>query len=451
MNTGTSGLAKRDSSSFAQWISKTFMQRLLNSLRSPRFWMLFASMATRGAGFVTSFFIARLAGGGALGVYSSVVNTASTVVVPFSQAVSNSATIMAVNAHSKSEETVVRFARANLLMSAALSLVSLAAFYGLYAVVLSGDGSQEGARWLVLLAAASVIVAQVGGAVVQGFYNGQGRFVAAAKVSAAISALVVLAAFPAVYFLGLSGAFGLLVFASLLPLLLLGAPFLRRRGGACDCTQKQAFGQVIRRLWTSLPTVGATTVNATVSWLCSIYFVQQAFGMPGVGTVAVAAQWLTLLLMPATSWGGVTLKMLSESALKRDQLELRRMVYSLINKNVMVTFALGIVIALASGLIARAYGLQDSGFVELLCVNAVCAVVASVNNVFERLLFCLDRQPTWFVFSSLAFLVQIVVTMLWINHGVVVVAVGVLAGGMTLLLICWASMNRLLAEMAKGS
>jgi O-antigen/teichoic acid export membrane protein len=88
---------------------------------------------------------------------------------------------------------------------------------------------------------------------------------------------------------------------------------------------------------------------------------------------------------------------------------------------------------------------------ELLCINAVCAVVASVNNVFERLLFCLDRQATWFVFSSLAFLVQLVVTMFLINYGVVVVALGLLAGGISLLFICLVSMNRLLVDMAKGS
>jgi hypothetical protein len=304
--------------------------------------------------------------------------------------------------------------------------------------------------WLLLLAAASVIVAQICGAVVQGFYNGLGHFVVAGKVFAAVSALVVLAAFPAVHYLGLSGAFGLLVFASLSPLLLLGMSILRGRSGMSDCTPEQAFRQVCSRLLASLPTVGATTVNAMVNWLCTIYLVQQAFGMTGVGTVAVAGQWLTLLLMPATSWGGVTLKMLSESATKRDELELRRTVYSLVNKNVLVTFALGTVVALASSMIARAYGL-DGGFVELLCINAVCAVVSSVVNVCERLWFCLDRQKTWFVFSSLAFLVQLAVTILWINHGVAVVALGLLAGGMTLLLLCLASMNRLLADMAKDS
>ena len=426
------------------------MQRISKLLRGPHFWMLFASLMTRGAGFVTSFFIARLAGGAALGIYSSAVNTASSVVSPFSQVVANNATIMAVNAQSQSEEAVVRFARANVLMAATLSLLSFVAFYGLYAVALSGEGAHEEAGWLVLLAAASVIIAQIGGAVVQGFYNGLGHFVAAARVFATVALLVVIMAFPAVYYLGLSGAFGLLVIASVLPLLLLGVHILRGRGAACDCSLQEALLQVGRCLLNSLPTAGATTANATVNWLCTIYFVQHAFGMHGVGMVAVAGQWLTLLLMPATSWGGVTLNLLSVSAMKRDAHELRRTVHSLVIKNVIATFALAVVIALASGLIARAYNL-DGGFVELLCVNAVAAVVASVNNVFERLLFCLNRQRTWFVFSTLSFLVQLGVTMMWINNGVVVVALGVFAGGATLLLICTAAMNRLLADVAKES
>ena len=425
------------------------MQRFLNLFHGPRFWMLFASVVTRGAGFVTSFIIARLVGGGALGVYSSVVNTASTVVSPFLQVVANNATIMAVSAHSQSEETVVRFARANILMAAILSLVSFAAFYSLYSMALSGSSTQEVTMWLLLAAAASVIVAQVCGAVVQGFYNGTGHFVAAARVFAVVSALVVLAAFPVVYFWGLTGALGLLVAASVMPLLLLGLEMLRGRGGIPECTLKDAFRQVNNRLQASMPTVGATMVNAIVSWLCSIYFVQHTFGMVGVGTVAVATQWLTLLLMPATSWSGMTIKILSEFAAKRDKDELRRTVHSLVFKNVMVTFGLGAVIALASGLIAKAYGLHEGGIVELLCVNALCAVVASVNNVYERLLFCLNRQATWFVFSSLAFLVQIAVTVMWINNGLVVVSLGMLAGGIFLLVICLASLNRLLASMER--
>ncbi len=425
------------------------MQRVLILLRGPRFWMLFASLVTRGAGFVTSFIIARLAGGGALGIYSSLVNTASILVTPFWLVVTNNSTIMAVNANNKSEEVVVRFARANALMAVILSLMSFVAFYGLFSIVMSNDELQGVSEWLVLLVAASVIAAQVFGAVVQGFYNGVGHFVVAARVFAAISALAVLAAFPVIYYLGLAGAFGLLIFSSIMPLLLLGPGMLRGRGGVSDCTAKEAFRQVCRRLWVSLPTVGATGVNAAVSWLCTIYFVQKAFGMPGVGMVAVAGQWLTLLLMPATSWSGVTIKMLSESAAKRDKFELRREVYSLVIKNVTVTFALGAIIALASGLIAKAYGLQYSGIVQLLCVNVLCAVVASINNVYERLIFCIDRQPTWFVFSTLSLLVQLGVTIMWINNGVVVVALGMLAGGVSLMIFCVASMNRLLSNMER--
>ncbi len=56
--------------------------------------MLFASLSTRGAGFLISLLIARLAGASALGVYSALVNTVASVTTPFTQVLTNNATLL---------------------------------------------------------------------------------------------------------------------------------------------------------------------------------------------------------------------------------------------------------------------------------------------------------------------------------------------------------------------
>jgi hypothetical protein len=122
-----------------------------------------------------------------------------------------------------------------------------------------------------------------------------------------------------------------------------------------------------------------------------------------------------------------------------------------IARNVQVTAVMALFLALVSGLIARAYGLRDTDLWLLLCVNAMAATVSSANNVFERLLVCLDAQPRWFALSVVAFTGQVVFTVVLIHKSLVVVPLGVMVAGMILGALCLASMNILLSKLPPQS
>jgi len=211
-----------------------------------------------------------------------------------------------------------------------------------------------------------------------------------------------------------------------------------------------AAGHEVRsRFFRALPSIAAIIVNNGVNWVCTIFFVQSIFGTVGVGVVAVAAQWLNLMLIPATSWGGVSLKVLTDAIASGNEKTVWHTSVGLMRKNFLVTIALAGSIALASGLIARAYGLSDTDVALLICVNALCAIVAAINNVFERFLLALDRQGWWLFFSLISFSAQMAVTVLFIAKGLWIVPVGVLVASITLCLLSYFGVSRALPMQMK--
>ena len=426
--------------------------RLLVALRGPRFWTLFSTLCTRGVGFVTSFALARLAGVQWLGAYSAVLNTASAVTSPFALALTNNATLAAADAHREGPVSFRAHARGHLLLGAGLSLPACLLLAWL---LRSTRGDATPAVWeMMLVAGCCVAAGQVLAGVIQGVYQGAGHFLAAARVTAVVAAGMGLVAIPAVWFGGVGGALLIASVVALLPALLLGIGVFWVHHWQCgggitvESRGRKPLHEALWRLWRSLPSVGATAINATVNWACTIYLVRSEHGLAGVGVVAVALQWSTLLLMPATSWGGLTLKALTDSVATGCAVQVREVVRRQIVKNVMTTGVMALVLGLGSGLIARAYGLHETDLWLLLCVNAVAATLASINNVFERLLLCLDAQPRWLAQSVVAFGVQVVFTASFIHLGLVVVALGVLLAGITQAVLCAFSLNALLLKVS---
>jgi O-antigen/teichoic acid export membrane protein len=233
-------------------------------------------------------------------------------------------------------------------------------------------------------------------------------------------------------------------FASLLPPAVMGIRVLTKDSSLGNTTESfpAAWQQVKLQFFRSLPSVAAISVNNGVNWVCTIYLVQSVYGAAGVGVVAVAAQWLNLMLIPATSWGGVSLKALSDAIASGDEKTAWRASTGLMRKNLLVTLALAGLIAFASALIAQAYGLSDTDVALLICINAACALVASVNNIFERFLLALDRQSWWLFFSLASVAIQITLTWLFIVKGLWVVAGGVLVAGIALTILSYAGVHR---------
>ena len=407
--------------------------------------MLVSALLTRAAGFITSFALSRFIGAEALGIYTATVNTASLVVSPFSGVMANNATVMASAAIRSGDREYTLAGRANIVVALVLAVVSLCVFGQLALVSLSTAINQAG--YWVIVGGASVVLGQICAAVLQGFYHGAGRFIAVSYAYAAVALIAVICLGPALWFGGLQGALVLLVGFSLGPVALMahGVLFSPKVEGSIS---RKTWREVIQRLRESVPSIGATTINSAVYWLCAIFLVQRAHGLKGVAVVAVALQWTTLVLMPATSWGGVTLKKLSEALHDGDRSTVWVTMIDLMKKNIFATVALGTGVAVLAEVLADAYNLADVGLAGLLAFCALGASVTSLNNVFERLLLCLHKQHYWFLFSSAGYLVQLLFTYTLIKQDILIFAVGALSASLTLNVLCWIGIRRWLPRLA---
>ncbi|MCB5183693.1 hypothetical protein LG201_00545 [Methylobacillus gramineus] len=413
---------------------------------------MFANLAIRGAGFVISFIIARVVGVQGLGVYSAVVNTASTVAIPFSRVATNNSTISASLAFNQSTVVFRGYAKSYMLLMLALSVVSAVGFYFLFSSSISAESHADQSLLFLMITGTSVIIASLNGAVLQGFFNGAGNFTVPAKWYAITSIGISLAAFPVIYWMRLEGAFYLLILNSLLPLFVLNTKLLKLESPVKQFSQHEgARTHVIKQFTASSPTMVVATINAAVTWLCTIFLVQKYYGMVGVGLVAIATQWHTLVLMPASSWGNVIIKSLSDSMKTNSPSLITGTVFQLIRKNILATVLVGGLISLASGLITLLYGVSGNQLILLICINAIAAVIMSINNVQERLFLCLNQQPAWFWLSSTAFLIQGITTFTFMKTSILAVSIGMLSGALALSLLAWIYGRSLLRKIGRDS
>ncbi|NJA88745.1 hypothetical protein HCX48_05840 [Rhodocyclus tenuis] len=399
---------------------------------SPRLWTMTGNLATRGAGFVTSLIISRLLGVNELGVYSGLINTATAVSNPFAVVVTNNSTLLASQAKADTPAVL----RASFLIAGLLACVSSASLALIYQFGLSDASASQP---LLVAAGVAVVLSQVVGGVALGFLYGRNEFAWPSK-TAIFFALVTLAfSYLVVRQYALAGAFLLLIILSLGALVTLSTQAIRAQGTAPDEDHSTPAHIVATRYLRSAPSVLSIAINSGVNWVCTIYLVDTAYGAAGIGVVAVAGQWMNLIMLPATSWGGVTLKSIADAINDVHHARLREVTWALMRKNLTATLALAAGIGLTSSLIAHAYNLADTDLARVICLNCLCALVAAANNVLERLLLALDRQNAWLAFSLVGFSVQLAVTYCFIGEGVWMVAVGVFAGSTVLMLLAIAS------------
>lgn len=420
-----------------------FSKRSMSILVSSRSWMLLASLATRGTGFLTSLLIARLAGASALGTYSTLVNTASAVAMPFAGALGNNSTMFGAEDSRNGATNTRVHARASLLLALFLSTISAATLILLYLFALAGEAAQSP---MLMAAGVSVVIGQMIGAVCLGFLYGAGKFKFASQVSVSVALAVCLSAYPAIQHFGFHGAIVLLLSASLLPPMIMVANVVATNStmsGASD-VESESVRKVGLRFVRAWPSIAAGVANNGVNWVCTIYLVHSVFGTSGVGVVAVATQWLNLMLLPATSWGGASLKALSDAIASGNEKVAWATSTGLIRNNLMVTLTLAGSIALASLPIAHVYSLTNSDVALLICINAASAIVAAITNVFERFLLALDRQAWWLIFSLISLFLQTSVTLLFIAYGIWVVALGAFVAGIILCLLSYMGVSKAL-------
>ncbi|MEQ1897773.1 MAG: hypothetical protein ABL971_10355 [Vicinamibacterales bacterium] len=367
-----------------------------------------------------------------LGSYTATLNTASSVVSPFASVVGNNTNMLAA-AHRLNAHTYVRVARASATLTVGLSLLACVVFLAINPSR-SGNGSDVGVAWIVI-GGASVILGQAVFAVIQGCLYGDGRSIPAARVSVGVALAVALSSIVIVPWAGLRGAFALLVALSLMPSAIVASGVFLFR----EATEPESLA-VWRETWdqfvVSSSSMLATAVENGVGWACTVYFVQQVFGMEGVGLLGIAGQWQTAMLLPTMSWGGANLKTLSDTVATGEAPAVFAAMSGLIKRNVLATAVLGAIVSLCSGYLASAYRLSDSGLAGLICFNAVVALTRAAGGVPELLMVCLRQQRLWLVFSLVASAVQATITVVWASHGLWVVVLGVIGASVTRGLLC---------------
>lgn len=418
--------------------------RALTLWASTRAWAFVGALCTRGAGFIASFSLARFAGPEALALYVSTVVTAAVVSTPLATVLFNGGTLAA--SASPSAVWSRRLLRASMGL-AGLCLLPLAlVFVGMQSQVGQAQAGQgvPSMAW-VLVAGLSALGGQVMSYGLTGLLNGLGAQLPAARQQAVLSTLLMPLSLPSVYFLGLQGACAVLVLSSWLPVLMLwqlgrrslGADWRPADGEVCDASES-AWHVMVAQLRAGVPNAIALIAAGAGSWYCSIYLVQHHLGPQGVAVLAVATQWTTLILMPATSWGGVVLRELAHLRLQSDShRRLLPALSRLMLRNVAVTGAVAAVVLLAMHWIEAGYRLQGLGLPVLMAVSTAAALVSSANGVLERALITWQRQWQLMAFSFVGLAAQVGCTLAFISTSLTAVQWGLmlsvtLSGGLSL-------------------
>jgi O-antigen/teichoic acid export membrane protein len=359
------------------------------------------------------------------------VNTASLVATPFAQVMANNATILGAVGERADPAVYRDHARASFFLALVLAGVSGAVFILLYIFML-GDVASHSVMLVVI--GLCVVAGQIVGAVSLGFLYGAGEFILASRISFLLALIACPLAYPIIRSFGLTGGLALLLLVTLVPPSLMAIRVLMHKSGEPKSQggrRSSAALAVRAHFRRALPTVATITINNGTNWFLTIYLVQAFYGAAGIGVFAVAGQWLNLMLIPTTSWGGVAIKTLADAVATGNAKTVWHVAAGLMRKNLLVTLALAGAISVAAGLIARAYGLMGTEVMVLIWINAGCALVGAVNSIFERLMLVLDRQAWWLAFSLISFVAQACFTLLFISSGLWVAAAGVALAGLT--------------------
>lgn len=416
-------------------------QRLRSLIRGERFWMVLASLALRGQAFLVGLLITRLYGPEGLGLYAATLNVAASLVTPLTSLVQNNAAWL--SARSSTAAARRRLIEIHLPWLLAGGLLSLAGVLGLAQASGLPLPWLPGGGW-VLLAAASVIFYQLFNALGQGLLQGVGRFLGPAQASVALTLILTVMSWPAIVYGGVHGAYLILAIGSIalpciaLAIYLIGSERVDDRGVSGRPSETVLSVSLLLQRWrVSWPSVVAALISSAVTWLCLVYLVHRSHGSVGVGWVSLGVQWGTLMLLPVTSWGGLTMKRILDSVSDRSGVGLRAVVARLVIQNGGVTLGLAALVVLASGALGWLYRLPAGDLAAILMLTAVYAVLGSLNNVLERLYFCVHEQRAWMWLTSLGAVAQVLVTAMLIEHSYLAVAGGLAAGALSTLLAAW--------------
>lgn len=434
---------------FAAWEA-----RALALWMSPRAWAFAGALCTRGAGFIASFSLARYAGPTVLALYISTVITLSAVTLPLAQVLFNGGLMASTRAPSRD------WARQLLQANAAIAGLCLIPLAGVAALMHGEMATRllhelDGSWWAFLIGAFSCGVGQVVLFLLNGTLNGLGGQLQAARTVAIVALVMMAVSYPVVRVWGLNGAWAVLTLNTWVPALLLWRLHRKHLKDVwrAPSAEHLAATQPVASPWQTarvearrgVPQAGAVMATNLVGWFCSIYLVQETLGVQAMAVLAVANQWLTLSLMPATSWGGLILKEMADLSLSADgRRRLATAVRDQVLRNVSVTLLVAGGVVLASPWLESAYRLNGLGLTTLIAVSALAALFMSATIVVQNALISLNKQWEWMVCAFVGLGGQALCTWLGVAHGVWTVQVGLLVSAVLsgLMALLWAWRGR---------
>lgn len=409
---------------------------------SPRVWTMLSALLTRGVGFIASFSLAREAGAEALSLYIALVITGAAVVSPFAQVFLNASTMAAARAQTGT--WLSQFVLRNLLLGFGVAVPLLVVFAYLHWQVAAFSAHQLHVplMWLGAVGC-SVVLAPLWQAVLIGAMNGSGWQTSCAKVTALTAAVVMPFSYPAAHVAGVKGAWVVLLLSVWLPLLVLWLLWLRRRQqvvtdwqSSTHQTLSSPWRQSWLYFWDGLPNAGALLLGGLVTWWCSVHLPQKVWGAQGLAILSINNQWLTLILLPATSWGSVALaEMARAHATHVGAPNAWALIRRWLMRNALVTGAVALGVLALAPVLESAYRIEGQGFTALLLVSAASAMLSAAYAVFERALICWGRQHYLLLIAALAAVAQVVMTQAMVDQSLLYVQWAVLLGA-SLMLVC---------------
>jgi hypothetical protein len=396
---------------------------------------MLSALLTRGVGFIASLSLAREAGAEALSLYMALVITGAAVVAPFGQVFLNSATMAA--ARVSGTAWLGQFVRVNLAFALMLALPLMGVFAFLHWKVASASAAQLGVLpiWLAWVGA-SVVVAPLWQAVLTGVLNGSGWQTRCAKMTALCAAVVMPLSYPAAHWAGVRGAWMALMLSVWLPFVVLAWVWFKNVASMGDAAvnvdddqQVEPWRQSWRYFKAGLPNAGALLLGGLVTWWCTVHLPQKVWGAQGVAILSINSQWLSLMLLPATSWGGVALSEMAQAHASRVG---RPQAWGLIRRwlarNGVVTLVVVLVVMVAASRLEAAYRMEGQGLRALLLISGLSAMLSALYAVFERALICWGHQHYLLLTPLLAAVVQVLATQLLIDQSLLGVQQGMLLG-----------------------
>ncbi len=422
---------------------------------SPSLWLVGSQLLTRLLGFVVSLLISRTAGVASLGLYSSVLISAASLTTPVSQALANSATLMAARhaqaglGHQAAWRAVLAGNARVLGLCGALALVG--PWFLLSRTQAEGGEGGFGVVSTALLYGTVAVLAlgQLLSHFMLGLAHGANRSREASWLTAGVMVLALLSCATVLYRFGLQGALIQAALVVAAPGLLLWWGVMRRRAAPAVAIADQR-AEAHQRFVQAMPNIGSTFINNGTNWLCCIYWVQQHHGNLGVGLVAIGLQWMAVMQLPVGSWGGRIVHALATSS-AQGPAELLAEMGRQVRRCLLVSLFMGLGVMLVSPWIADLYNADRQMLIGLLAINAAASTLAGATYVYERVFFCLDNQRMWLLVSMGAYLVQMVFTVVTIAYSLYAVALGNLLAIATIGVIVHVHLRSRLKKTIKNS